>query len=131
VGSFDSERREFIRISTKLPVQYRYFCDMLLDPKLEESHDGDTRNLSGGGLLLRAKIPQLEWLPHLLAGKMHVGVTITLTEGSPPLKALTRVAWIEGLDEATGTASLGLVFREITREAQDAVLHHVIRTKIP
>ena len=54
-----------------------------------------------------------------------------IPERERPIQALARVAWIEGLDEASGRAQLGLVFREITTEAQDEVLAWVIRTRMP
>lgn len=131
MGAFDSERREFIRISVSVPVRYRFLCEEMDHPELTMMWDGDTSNLSGGGLLLRARIPDYDWLPSLLGGRMQVGVNLILPECDLPVKALARVAWIEGLDETSGVAMLGLVFREITRDAQDEVLRYVIQTRMP
>ena len=131
MGVFESERREFIRISVSIPVRYRFLCDGIDHPELTKMWDGDTSNLSGGGLLLRARIPDYDWLPSLLSGRMQVGVNLVLPECDLPVKALSRVAWIEGLDEKSGVAMLGLVFREITRNAQDEVLRYVIQTRMP
>jgi c-di-GMP-binding flagellar brake protein YcgR len=131
VGAFDSERREFVRISVAIPVRYRFLCDEFDHPELSKMREGDTSNLSGGGLLLRATIPDLDWLPYLLSGRMRVGVNLVIPDCEMPVKALARVAWVEGLDEETAEASLGLVFREITRDARDEVLRYVIETRLP
>jgi c-di-GMP-binding flagellar brake protein YcgR len=131
VATFESEKRDFIRIKVSVPVKYKLVSDEINDPDLDEIHDGSTANLSGGGLLLSGKIPDLDWLAAMLTGKMTVGVSMQLPTSEEPVRALTRVAWIEGIDESAQTADLGLRFVEITQESQDAILAFVIKTKMP
>ena len=130
-SAFDSERREFVRIKVALPVRYKFLCQDLDHPDLAKIHEGTTRNLSGGGLLLRGRIPHLEWLPSMLSGKMKVGVNLILPTFDLPVKALTRVSWVEGMEEETLRADLGLRFREITKEAQDEIVRYIIKTQMP
>lgn len=129
--SFESEKRDFIRIKVSVPVKYKLLMEGLDDASLDEVHDGTTSNLSGGGLLLRGRVPKLDWLPLLLTGKMKVGVNLLLPTSDLPVKALTRVSWIEGLEEGTQKANLGLRFMEITRDAQEEILRYIIKTQMP
>ncbi|MHC4859456.1 MAG: PilZ domain-containing protein [Planctomycetota bacterium] len=129
--SFESEKRDFIRVKLSVPVKYRLISADFEDPGLEEIHEGTTTDLSGGGLLLKGEIPRLDWLALLLTGKMKVGVSLMLPTFERPVTALTRVAWIEGLDEETQQANLGLRFKEISQEGQDEILRYIIKTQMP
>jgi c-di-GMP-binding flagellar brake protein YcgR len=131
-SDFESERREFVRIKVALPVRYK-FLSHELDGRVEadEIHEGSTNNLSGGGLLLRARIPHLEWIPALLMQKIVIGVNLLLPNDDLPVKALTRVAWIESLEEGTNKAQLGLRFKEIAQEAEDRILQYIVRCQMP
>jgi c-di-GMP-binding flagellar brake protein YcgR len=131
VAAFESEKREFTRVRVTVPVRYKFLCNDMDHPDLTKVHEGTTRDLSGGGLLLRGRIPQLEWLPTLLAGKMKVGVNLILPTFDLPVKALTRVSWVEGMEEETLKADMGLRFREITKEAQDEIVRYIIKTQMP
>lgn len=129
--AFESEKREFTRVRVAVPVKYKFLSHELEHPDLEKIWDGETANLSGGGMLLRGKIPDLNWLPSLLTGKMKMGVNLILPTFDLPVKALTRVAWIEGLEEGTQKALLGLRYVEITKTAQDEILKYIIKTQMP
>ncbi len=129
--AFESEKREFVRVRVSVPVRYKFLAHDLEHPELDRIWDGSTANLSGGGLLLRAKIPDLAWLPALLTGKMKVGVNLILPTYELPVKALTRVAWIEGLEEGTQRALMGLRFLEIPKSAQDEIVKYIIKTQMP
>jgi len=131
VSAYDSERREFTRVSAEVPVRYRYLSDELEHGRLGETFETTTSNLSGGGLLLRAVIPDLDWLEPLLGGRMLLGVSLVLPGAEGAAQALARVAWIEGLEEGAREASLGLRFKEITREARDGILDFIIRSQMP
>lgn len=129
--NFDPEKREFIRVKVAAPVRYKFFAPDLEHTDLDKIHEGTTSNLSGGGLLLRARIPRLEWLAGLLSGRIKVGVNLILPTFELPVKALARVMWIEDLEEETQKANLGLRFMEITKEAEDAILRYIIKTQMP
>ena len=131
MSPFESEKREFIRVKVAVPVRYKFLSHEHEGPDLEKIWEGTTRNMSGGGILLRGRVPTLEWLPALLTGKMKVGVNLILPSSELPIKALTRVAWIEGLEEETLKAAMGLRFQEITKADQDAILTYVIKTQMP
>ena len=130
--SIDSEKREFIRVKVSVPVRFKFLAHGMDEhPEMQKVHEGTTSNLSGGGILLRARIPDLDWLAGLLSGRIQIGVNMTLPTYGLPIKALTRVVWIEGLEEETRKASLGLRFREITKEAEDEILRYIIKTQMP
>ena len=129
--SFESEKRDFIRVKVSVPVKYKLIMSEIVHAAMDLIHDGTTSNLSGGGLLLRARIPQLDWLPLLLTGKMKIGVNLILPTSELPVKALTRVSWIEGLEEGTQKANFGLRFTEITGEAQEEILRYIIKSQMP
>jgi c-di-GMP-binding flagellar brake protein YcgR len=131
-SAFDSERREFVRIKVALPVRYKFLSHDFGDEAVaSQIHEGSTNNISGGGLLLRGRIPDLQWIPSLLMQRIVIGVNLHFPNDEMPLKALTRVAWIESLEEGTQKCSLGLRFHEIGREDEDRILQYIIRCQMP
>jgi c-di-GMP-binding flagellar brake protein YcgR len=127
---YDMERREFIRVRAELPVKYRFLSH---EPGLvtDEILDGSTNNLSGGGLLLVGEVPNADWITGLLMERIVVGVNLILPGAPEPVKALTRVAWVEALDERAHRCSLGLKFKEITKEHLDRIFKYVIKAQMP
>ena len=126
---YETEKREFVRIKTDVPVRYK-FLSRTLEIDDTAVHEGRTRNISGAGLLLIGKLPKDEWLTPLLMEKIVVGVNIMLPYSEEPIKALTRVAWIEGVQEDSGDCALGLKFKEITKDSQDEIFRYVIRSQM-
>lgn len=126
----DSERREFVRVRTVLTVRYK-FLSRDGEDMTGEIHEGVSRNVGGGGILLEGKLPKLEWIPDLLMQKIVMGVNIELPDAQDPVKALTRVAWVESIEESSGKCAMGLVFKEITREHQDMIFKFVIKSQMP
>ncbi|MFH1231961.1 MAG: PilZ domain-containing protein [Planctomycetota bacterium] len=129
--SFEQERREFIRIKLEIPIHYKFLCTHLKDNRLDEIYRGFTSNISGGGILLKGPVPEFSWIPDLLMQKTVIGVNMMLPTEEEPIKALTRVAWIEAIDEKTHYCTLGLRFKEITRDDQDKIFKFIIRSQIP
>ncbi len=128
---YESERREFVRVKASLGVRYK-FLRQSGDDIDESIYEGVTQNLSGGGLLLTGKIPDIEWIPDLLMQKVVIGVNVMLPDSpEEPIKALTRVAWAEAFEEGAGKCAFGLMFREITKEAQDKIFRFIIKSKMP
>jgi c-di-GMP-binding flagellar brake protein YcgR len=127
---YDAERREFIRVRAELPVKYKFLSHQ---PGLvpDEIFEGTTNNLSGGGLLLVGSIPNTDWITGLLMERIVVGVNVLLPSDPEPVKALTRTAWVEALDERAHRCSLGLKFKEITKVHLDKIFKFVIKAQMP
>jgi c-di-GMP-binding flagellar brake protein YcgR len=131
-SAFDSEKRDFVRIKVALPVRYKFLSrDAEFATRSEEIFEGSTSNVSGGGLLLKARIPDLQWLAPLLMERIVLGINIHLPHDEAPVKALTRVAWIEAIEEGSQKCLLGLRFREISQDDQDRILQYIIRCQMP
>lgn len=128
--SYDSERREFVRIKTSLSVRYKFLTHDGEDME-DKIREGTTKNISGGGLLLVGNVPEVSWIPELLMQKIIVGVNVLLPDNPEPVKALTRVAWVEAFEESTGKCAFGLMFREIVREHQDKIFKFIIKSQMP
>lgn len=128
---YEQERREFIRIKATLTVRYKFLCKHLTDPKLEEIYQAITNNISAGGMLLEGPVPNLGWLPDLLLQKMVIGINVMLPTESEPVKALTRVAWVDSVNEVTRQCKLGLKFKEITSQDSDKIMRFIIRAQLP
>lgn len=129
--AYDQERRLFTRIRVEVPVRYKLLCTYLQDKRLDQTYEGITRNISGGGLLLHGTIQDLDWVPDLLMQKIVVGVNLSMPDQEKPIKALTRITWIETIDEKTHRCNMGLEFREITAEDKDKIFLFVIRSQLP
>lgn len=127
---YDLERREFIRVRAELPVKYKFLSQ---DPNFssDEIYNGTTSNLSGGGLLLVGTIPNTDWITALLMDRIVIGVNILFPIDPEPVKALTRTAWIEALDERAHQCSLGLKFKEVTKQHLDKIFKYVIKAQMP
>ena len=124
---FRQERREFIRVKSECAVTYRFLGGAAAGA--DEAHAGATDNISGGGLKLSGKVPNPDWLAELLTGRIAVGVEIALPDGGPPVRALTRVAWVERLEKSRRLV-LGLRFREVSSEDRERIIAFIIKTQI-
>jgi c-di-GMP-binding flagellar brake protein YcgR len=128
--SFDPERREFVRVRADLPVKYKFLSQ---DATLvtDEIFQGTTSNISGAGILLVGQMPNSDWITGLLMERIVIGVNLFLPGDAEPIKALTRTAWIEALDERSRSCSVGLRFKEITKDHLDKLFKFVIRAQMP
>jgi c-di-GMP-binding flagellar brake protein YcgR len=126
---YDSEKREFVRIHTDIPVRYK-FLSRSIPIESEGIFEGTTSNLSGSGLLLLGKIPGMSWIPGLLMSEILVGVNVLLPSLDAPIKALTRVGWIEAFQKGSDKCAMGLKFKEISKENQDEILKYIIKAQI-
>ncbi len=127
--NYESEKKEFVRINTDIPIRYKFLSKSLpLDS--EGIFEGTTSNLSGSGLLLMGKIPSISWIPALLTEEILIGVNLLLPSLDLPVKALTRVAWVEAMSKGGDRVALGLKFREISKEHQDEILKYIIKAQI-
>ncbi len=128
--SFDPERREFVRVRADLHVKYKFLSQ---DASFvsDEVFEGTTSNISGAGILLVGQMPNSDWITGLLMERIVVGINLFLPGDPEPVKALTRTAWIEALDERAQRCSMGLRFKEITKEHLDKLFKFVIRAQMP
>lgn len=124
------EKRNYLRVQAELPVRYRFLRPGSSGSTALDTCEGRSLNVSGGGLLLLGPVPDVHWVVDLLMEKIIVFVEIDLG-GDAPVRALARVAWLEGLEERTRTCRMGLKFKEITRDAQDRILNYIIESQLP
>ena len=130
--SFFSENRDYLRVRAEVPVRYRFLSNTINHPSLGEMFEGVTQDLSGGGILLKGRVPEQAWIPELLMERITLAVSIYLPDAHEPVKALARVAWLntgEGRNE--DICDMGLKFREVTREAQDRVFQYILGDLLP
>ena len=65
-AQFEFEKRKFIRLPMAVPVRYKFLSREMSGGELDAIHEGVTQNIGAGGLLLRGKLPNPEWLSLLL-----------------------------------------------------------------
>ncbi|MFH0888210.1 MAG: PilZ domain-containing protein [Planctomycetota bacterium] len=128
---FDSERRGYIRIKNELTVRYKFISSTISDSRLNEIYTGTTTNISGGGIMISGVIPNSFWIPELLMQRIVIGLNFLLPQESEPIKTLTRVAWVETIDENTHLCLLGLKFKEITSQDTDKIFKFIIHNQLP
>ena len=127
---YESEKREFVRVGVAVPVKFRLISESAEVTVPEDYIDGETENIGAGGILLVGPMPRSELITELLMQKVIVGVRIFLPGETQPVEALARVAWLEAIDEEQNKCSLGLAFKEITSDAQDALFRFVISSRL-
>ena len=132
MGSTDSDRREFTRLRSALAVRYKFISSSERDPLMERICEGTTANISVGGLLLLGPLPKMEWLKDLLVGRMSIGINLTLSLGDKPIKALTRIIWVEAMEEGEVGLRMGLRIVEMPPDHRRMLSDFLIReTSVP
>ena len=123
------ERREFIRVSQECTVEYRFAGSA---PRLnpDEVHTGTTNNISGGGMKLTGALPNTDWIPHLLLGRVVLALTIHLPDLAEPVRAAARAARLEVADREKCTFIIGLRFREISPDDREKIIQFIIKSQI-
>lgn len=126
-----AERRRYVRVKASVRVRYKvYHC--FSETQSEEVCEGLTENISSGGIFLRSKLPKAEWIPELLTRRMVLALKIFLPTEQEPVKALARLAWIEGMKEDQKELwGMGLEFAEMSAEDKDRITLFVIKTQLP
>lgn len=126
----EAEKRQFVRVPVEVPVDYRFISQT--DPsedQMDQVSQGHTQNVGAGGLLLVGAIPEPGLIADLLMQKVIVGLEVRLPEHEP-IRILSRVAWVEAIDEEKGTCSMGLRFKEIAAGDQDDLFRFVITSRM-
>jgi PilZ domain len=126
---YHSSRRDFVHVNTDIPIRYK-FLSKSVPVDGEGIFEGTSANLSGSGLLLVGKLPSVSWIPALLTDEILIGVNLILPSFEAPVKALTRVAWVEAFQKGTDRVALGLKYKEISKESQDEILKYIIKAQI-
>lgn len=127
----EPERRDFVRVSTDIPVRYRFRPVARREAGTEPFFTGATTNLSGGGLLLRGPIPEIGMVTQLVTGKAALDIELILPSDPQPVHARARCAWVETVEEETLRCHLGLRFTEISPEDKERIFRFVIRVQMP
>jgi len=126
-----AERRRYVRVKASVRVRYKFY-HCFEETQSSEVSEGLTENISSGGIFLRGKIPKAEWVPELLQRKMVMALKIFLPTEQEPVKALARLAWIEGTkEEERENWAMGLEFQEMSAEDRDKLTLFVIKTQLP
>lgn len=130
-ASFEYERRKFIRLPIAVPVRYKFLSREITGEAMDEIHEGVSQNIGAGGLLLRGKLPDPQWLSKLLTKRMFVGINLLLPNSERPIKALCRVIWSSAVEGEQGVVVMGLEFQEITHKDQDTITQYIIKAQMP
>ncbi len=110
------ERRHFVRLDTRLEVNYTVLSGT-------QAHKATARNVGGGGICLFANEP-------LKAGD-RLQVAMKLPDRDKPVNFIAEVIWCEPYEVIGKTGrqraiEVGVRFLEIAPQDQEAVMQHVI-----
>ena len=131
--SHKPENREFVRISTELPVEFKFIGDKKVFPNSGGLISGTTPSLSGGGMMVVGPLPDRTWIPRLIMQKIIIGVKFHLPGDDQPVVALCRVVWIKDADtksEDKNAVRFGLKFKEISFRDRDRIFEYVIHNQM-
>lgn len=122
-----AERRNYIRLSSVFPVQFR-----LLSPDgkhfLSEWLQGFTNNVSKGGLCLMIRHLNSETAQLFKSGEVLVSMDIEMPIFKVPASATATVAWMRDIPAECNGYLVGLDYREIDR-AQNAEIMRYARMR--
>jgi c-di-GMP-binding flagellar brake protein YcgR len=125
-----SERRTFVRIKVQIPVRYK-FLTQSGEKYSDRMFEGTTYDLSASGMLLLGEIPDTKAVIDMLSQRVVIGMNMLLPGDPEAIKAIGRVAWVEDLDESLRQCSMGVYFREITKDSKDRIFRYIIKVQIP
>jgi len=123
------ERRQFVRLATDIPIRYK-FLSRVIDLGTDAIHEGRTGNISAGGCLMIGKVPNMNWIPALLMGKILIGVNLLLPSADEPLKALSVVTWMEAFKDPGDPVTFGVAFNDLAKKYQDDIMKFIIRSQM-
>lgn len=126
-NQYHLEKRQFVRIPTALKVTYRLMSVSDKDAP-QEVLTGETQNISAGGMLLQGHLPDPNLITELLMRRIVLLIKIEIPDSDQPLSALARVSWLDSIDVESGIFSLGLEFKEITKETQDQIIEYILKS---
>jgi hypothetical protein len=119
------ERREFLRVSIRVPVLFRLFDT---GKGWGEPREGLTENLSVGGLLLHGRLPEEGALTRAIVNHAPIALEFPLPDGYPdPVRGVARVLWVENAAETPEECKFGLRFREMMLRDRDRIVGFVVR----
>jgi len=123
------ERREFIRLSTVFPVQFRLLS---LDGKnfLSEWQQGFTNNLGKGGLGLAVNNLNPD-LAGLLTGKQaKLSLDIEMPFNRGPISAIALVAWVTSAAGEQNKYFFGLKYEKIDSRLNKKIMRYALGKRL-
>jgi c-di-GMP-binding flagellar brake protein YcgR len=124
------EKRQFVRVPKTLSVSYR-LTGVSGEDVGSDTLTGETENISAGGMLLKGHLPDPNVITELLMRRVVLLVRMELPDVDHTVTALARVSWLDSIDVESGLFSLGLEYKEITKEAQDKIIAFILRGMQP
>jgi len=121
--------RRFGRLNVDVTVRYK-FISKEVEVTDQNVYTGNSKDLSSVGLGLECQLPEPSILGGLIEGKVFVGLNIILPNRETPIKALTRLIWLEVDEKEPRKVTLGLKFVTIEKEDKDELVRFSIRSQI-
>ena len=132
MAEFESDRRDFPRLRRSIAVRYKFLSSTVKDEAMDRVCEGSTQDLSIGGMLLVGPVPRMDWLKDLLLGRIDIGVNLQIPGVEFPVKALTRVAWLESVDEEALCLRIGLRVLEMPPDQRRLLSDYLMKeTAVP
>jgi len=126
---YQPEKREYLRIPTAVPVQYKFVSPDHFKVSTEPL-DGVTVDLSMGGVQIIAVLPSDEYIMPLLMQKMALILSVKLPGESEPVYAIGRVAWIDAIEgEDPKKYAIGLRLHEISSADVDRIFEYIVHSQ--
>ena len=129
--SFGDDRREYFRLPLGVNVEYKFLTREIAGSDSGATYQGITTDLSAGGMLLHARLPDRNWLGDLLSQERFIGMQIKLPNLPGPIRALCRVVWLSPVEDEGETYAMGVEFHSITESDRDTVTEFIIRSYWP
>ncbi|NLE90981.1 MAG: hypothetical protein GX598_00330 [Elusimicrobia bacterium] len=124
----DQERRQYIRLDSVLPVQFRVFCG----DKKEDSPDwlqGFTSDISKGGICLAINNPSRQLLELVSDPQTVLDLIIEIPLIKTPVTASGRVAWVKEMPGPGRKCLIGLIYENIDERQNDRIMRYAITKK--
>jgi len=124
-GILGKERRQYIRLDTVLPVQFR-----ILSPDPSDWLQGFTNNIGKGGICLSVNNLEPELARILKSQQARLSLSIEIPLSANPITACAKAIWVKDIPGQINRYLIGLSYDEITNAASKRLMRYARAKKM-
>ncbi|MDP3732431.1 MAG: PilZ domain-containing protein [Candidatus Omnitrophota bacterium] len=127
--SLGAERRQYIRLDSVFPVQFR-ILSLEGEKALSDWLQGFTNNISKGGICLAVNNLKPELAKLIKDRQVKLSLDIQMPLAASPVPASARVAWVKDITGQPNKYLIGLSYEEIVASANSRIIRYAMAKRL-
>jgi hypothetical protein len=123
------EHRQYIRLDTVFPVQFRLIDSQVKEPVSDELQ-GFTNNIGKGGICLVINNLNSKLVKLIQDGQVKLSLNIELPIAKKSIPALAKIAWVKELSAPTNKYLIGLYYEQIDKKQNIMIMRYARSRKL-